>query len=181
MLTQRFSFTTRYTSIVSVLRTEVKVAMAMPFQPPKAEDFKQYWAVWDTGAMGTVISRKVVQECGLKPISVIQMRGVTGTGLANIYTVHLLLRNNVCVEEVNVADGNPGEDCDVLIGMNIITQGDFAVTNYNGNTVLTFRIPSCEVLDFVKDDGRQRIPEVGRNDPCPCGSGKKYKQCHGKR
>jgi preprotein translocase subunit SecA len=24
------------------------------------------------------------------------------------------------------------------------------------------------------------IPKVGRNDPCPCGSGKKYKQCHGK-
>jgi len=30
----------------------------------------------------------------------------------------------------------------------------------------------------------QRLPEpdspkVGRNDPCPCGSGKKYKHCHG--
>ena len=24
------------------------------------------------------------------------------------------------------------------------------------------------------------VPKVGRNDPCPCGSGKKYKQCHGK-
>jgi preprotein translocase subunit SecA len=23
-------------------------------------------------------------------------------------------------------------------------------------------------------------PKVGRNDPCPCGSGKKYKSCHGK-
>jgi len=23
--------------------------------------------------------------------------------------------------------------------------------------------------------------EVGRNDPCPCGSGKKYKKCHGKQ
>ncbi|KAA3634379.1 MAG: hypothetical protein DWP97_07260, partial [Calditrichaeota bacterium] len=23
-------------------------------------------------------------------------------------------------------------------------------------------------------------PKVGRNDPCPCGSGKKYKKCHGK-
>jgi preprotein translocase subunit SecA len=23
-------------------------------------------------------------------------------------------------------------------------------------------------------------PKVGRNAPCPCGSGKKYKQCHGK-
>jgi preprotein translocase subunit SecA len=24
------------------------------------------------------------------------------------------------------------------------------------------------------------VPKVGRNDPCPCGSGKKYKNCHGK-
>lgn len=24
------------------------------------------------------------------------------------------------------------------------------------------------------------VPRVGRNDPCPCGSGKKYKHCHGK-
>jgi preprotein translocase subunit SecA len=26
---------------------------------------------------------------------------------------------------------------------------------------------------------RRDTPKVGRNDPCPCGSGKKYKQCHG--
>jgi preprotein translocase subunit SecA len=26
----------------------------------------------------------------------------------------------------------------------------------------------------------RRQPKIGRNDPCPCGSGKKYKQCHGK-
>ena len=24
------------------------------------------------------------------------------------------------------------------------------------------------------------VPKVGRNDPCPCGSGKKYKNCHGR-
>jgi preprotein translocase subunit SecA len=36
------------------------------------------------------------------------------------------------------------------------------------------------------DDGAQQAPfvrdgrKVGRNEPCPCGSGKKYKQCHGK-
>jgi preprotein translocase subunit SecA len=28
---------------------------------------------------------------------------------------------------------------------------------------------------FVRD-----VPKVGRNEPCPCGSGKKYKQCHGR-
>jgi len=26
----------------------------------------------------------------------------------------------------------------------------------------------------------QTVPEAGRNDPCPCGSGKKYKKCHGR-
>ncbi|WP_057832664.1 preprotein translocase subunit SecA [Colwellia sp. TT2012] len=26
----------------------------------------------------------------------------------------------------------------------------------------------------------EQVPRVGRNEPCPCGSGKKYKQCHGK-
>jgi preprotein translocase subunit SecA len=26
----------------------------------------------------------------------------------------------------------------------------------------------------------QASPKVGRNDHCPCGSGKKYKHCHGK-
>ena len=26
----------------------------------------------------------------------------------------------------------------------------------------------------------REVPKVGRNEPCPCGSGKKYKQCHGK-
>jgi preprotein translocase subunit SecA len=30
--------------------------------------------------------------------------------------------------------------------------------------------------DPIRNDG----PKIGRNDPCPCGSGKKYKQCHGK-
>jgi len=38
-------------------------------------------------------------------------------------------------------------------------------------------------LDFlenlVEDDelNRQKSPKVGRNEPCPCGSGKKYKRC----
>jgi preprotein translocase subunit SecA len=34
--------------------------------------------------------------------------------------------------------------------------------------------PAQRPESFVRD-----MPKVGRNDPCPCGSGKKYKQCHG--
>jgi preprotein translocase subunit SecA len=32
----------------------------------------------------------------------------------------------------------------------------------------------------VKRTPVQTGPKIGRNDPCPCGSGKKYKACHGK-
>lgn len=34
--------------------------------------------------------------------------------------------------------------------------------------------------ETVKQEPIKVGPKVGRNDPCPCGSGKKYKQCHGK-
>ena len=32
--------------------------------------------------------------------------------------------------------------------------------------------------DVIRQVKREE-PKVGRNDPCPCGSGKKYKKCHG--
>ena len=34
--------------------------------------------------------------------------------------------------------------------------------------------------DTVVETVKREEPKVGRNDPCPCGSGKKFKQCHGK-
>jgi len=41
-----------------------------------------------------------------------------------------------------------------------------------------------EAQDFAEAEATAAAgggyPKVGRNDPCPCGSGKKYKQCHGK-
>jgi preprotein translocase subunit SecA len=35
--------------------------------------------------------------------------------------------------------------------------------------------PEAQKAETVRRDG----DKVGRNDPCPCGSGKKYKKCHG--
>ncbi len=32
---------------------------------------------------------------------------------------------------------------------------------------------------FKVETVKRDVPKVGRNDPCPCGSGKKFKQCHG--
>ena len=37
-----------------------------------------------------------------------------------------------------------------------------------------------ESAQVSRNDPASSVPKVGRNDPCPCGSGKKYKKCHGK-
>ncbi len=41
-----------------------------------------------------------------------------------------------------------GDDSDIIIGMDILTQGDFSITNLDGRTVCSFRIPSQYLVDF---------------------------------
>jgi preprotein translocase subunit SecA len=41
--------------------------------------------------------------------------------------------------------------------------------------------PMLEGAEATKNKRPVRVEKkVGRNEPCPCGSGKKYKHCHGK-
>lgn len=49
------------------------------------------------------------------------------------------------------------------------------------------REPAAKVTGTNKDDSAQKVPQrrtvqkIYPNDPCPCGSGKKFKQCHGRK
>ena len=45
---------------------------------------------------------------------------------------------------------------------------------------VTYTHPNEDGSVTQETDESSVVPKVGRNDPCPCGSGKKYKQCHGK-
>jgi preprotein translocase subunit SecA len=54
------------------------------------------------------------------------------------------------------------------------------------NVTYTAPTETGEVEVVMEDEPKRRaqapagdVPRVGRNDPCPCGSGKKYKNCHG--
>lgn len=49
----------------------------------------------------------------------------------------------------------------------------------NGNIIDEGR-DYYEPTEQVKQEPVKVGPKIGRNDPCPCGSGKKYKNCHGK-
>lgn len=160
-------------------------------------------AIWDTGATNTAITKKIAQSLQLIPVTKTNVLGVHGHQDVNVYLVGMILPNNVGIRTLRVTEceslSHPDDPdpCDVLIGMDIISMGDLAITNVAGQTMFSFRIPSIKRVDFTKDEVRQPASSTsiikpaltvnpnpfqgtGRNTPCPCGSGKKYKHCHGK-
>lgn len=182
MQTPSVSFTTKHNGLANTLPNDVYVYKAfLPSSPPKFSDMKKFRAIWDTGATGSVITKRVVKVCELKPTGVISVHTVGGTRRANTYLISVVLPNKVVFGQLKVAEGEVYGQTDVLIGMDIISQGDFAVTNVDQKTTHSFRYPSVEGIDFVEQSRKQRTvkvtQKVGRNEPCPCGSGRKYKNC----
>jgi preprotein translocase subunit SecA len=57
---------------------------------------------------------------------------------------------------------------------------EFAGAGAGGPEYLSQENDYIDPSENVKQEPVKVGPKIGRNDPCPCGSGKKYKQCHGK-
>lgn len=182
-LTMSQAFTVKYSQRVPVLTTEVEIFPAfLPNQPlPQA---KKYKAVYDTGATNSTISPTVVADLGLPSTGAVQVGVAGGTLTTTSHVVNIALPNKVMFPMVRVTKTALKGGFDVLIGMDILGTGDLAVTHHQGKTTFSFRCPSHDEIDFVAQTQQKpvqvRSNKVGRNDPCPCGSGQKYKRCHGK-
>lgn len=108
-------------------------------------------ALWDTGATGTCISHEVVKNLSLIPTGQKNVHTPNGESTVDTYMVDVFLPNHVTIRDVEVCDSEIGaQGIGILIGMDIISLGDFAVSNYDGKTVFTFRTPSKQVTDYVK-------------------------------
>ncbi len=97
------------------------------------------------------------------------------------YVVQFYLPNQVAISGALVTEFPGSSNFGAIIGMDVIGLGDLAITNWSGRTFMTFRTPSLAAIDFVDEHNRERFAGTGRNDPCPCGSGNKFKKCHGVR
>ncbi len=151
--TPALSFTTRYDKKVKLLVSDIHIGEPVTpgLGPPRP-----YKAIWDTGAGISLITAKVVDECGFKPIGIMHVQTAHGTAQSPVYLVNIYLPNKVSVT-TRAATGKLSGNVDALIGMDVITLGDFAVTHSDGKTTLSFRIPSIEQIDFVQQ-GNLRGP-----------------------
>ena len=159
------SFTYTYNGISKYIVTDIEIGIN-----GKTEKME---ALWDTGATITFINENIINKYNLQSIG----DGFTDTLSEDKvptkkYRINLILSNNIEFPNIEVACRDT-RTCDIIIGMDIISQGDFAISNFNGKTKMVFRMPSMGEFGYepIKSD------RVGRNDPCPCGSGKKHKHC----
>lgn len=173
------AFTTSYNGISNKLINSATVIY-------EGKEYKTQLAQWDTGATHTCISNNIVTQLGLVPIGQRPMQTPSGKKIANEYRVDIKLQNeNVLLNDVFVIDSEIGDQgIDILIGMNIISLGDFSVSNHNGKTVFSFRKPSIACTDYVQLLNSQtpiKKVKIQPNDLCPCGSGQKFKRCCGRK
>lgn len=128
------------------------VFISSNYRDPQNKEQPLLWkGIWDTGASTTCITQKIVNHLGLIPAGQKQISTANGKSIVNTYLVDVGLPNNVIVENIIVSCANLGEGLDVLIGMDIITLGDFAITNVNGKTMFSFRMPSICTIDFNQE------------------------------
>lgn len=174
------AFTSGYDVLSSILVNQVTVFQSFSQQgkeirPPGIK----FMGLWDTGATRCMINQTVVEQCGLTQIGMTEVAHAHGKTKTETYLINLLLPNEVEFQNVLVSRGDVS-GVDMLIGMDIILTGDFSVTSFAGKTTFSFRMPSQKRIDYAEEINSMNRKVMGRNAFCFCGSGLKFKKCHGK-
>lgn len=151
-----FAFSNQCDGIATAIHTPACVSTAEDLVEGA---FNGHWvnALWDTGAMSSCISHRCAALLGLEVINIVHMATASHIVEAPVYMTHIFLPNFPVFAYIEVLEFQDiSDDCDLIIGMDIITQGDLAITNFGGNTFFSFRLPSIQKIDF--EAGLKDIP-----------------------
>jgi hypothetical protein len=153
--------TTAKSGILRVLANKCRVAAA--FGPGQTQTpFHEFLAIWDTGATHSAVTQNVVNACGLKPTGMKDVKHAAGVDRTLTYIVNIALPTGVAFANLEVTLFRLA-DADLLIGMDIISMGDFAVTNVGGMTTFSYRFPSIQTIDYAAEARRiQKAAQTGK-------------------
>jgi predicted aspartyl protease len=152
MMPQAFTLTSQ--SRLRTLITPVSMRQALLFcrefnLPCQQAEVR---ALWDTGASGSCISRGLANHLGLKPVDICNVSGVNGIHQSAVYKIDIVLPSNVTIDSVRVSEFMDNGAFEIIIGMDIITLGDFAISNKDRKITVSFRIPPRdEPIDFLTE------------------------------
>lgn len=107
-------------------------------------------SLWDTGASVSLISARVAKVLGLESIGKSGVSGYNeGIDVKDTYLVHIGLPTRDIVTDIMAMEFD-SDEYDVVIGMDVICNGDLSITNKDDKTTFSFRIPSEADIDFSK-------------------------------
>jgi predicted aspartyl protease len=151
------TFTVEYDGVKNALKNQCGISEALDLT-----GFVEFNALWDTGATGSAISKRVIQKLRLEPTGKARLFHAGGDGgYVDTYSINILLPNNTFFL-VEKATESELTGMDVLIGMDIISSGDFAVTASQGKTKFSFQYPSTHNIDFVKENNQKEETKMER-------------------
>lgn len=135
-----------------VVKTKVGISVVTTEEQKQESQITEVEAIWDTGATNSAISSSIAKKLNLTPSNYTNVNtGGNKIEKAPVYYVNLLLPNHMTVLSVQVTELPGLADGDMLVGMDIITLGDFTITNLEGITWCSFRMPSQLRTDFVTE------------------------------
>ena len=136
------SFVKEYSTLAQELHSSAEIFNY--FDP--SFSIKTEKALWDTGANRTAVNIFLIEKLKLNPVSKVTVQGAHGPQDVDTYMINLQLGglNQVLYHEIEVSGLGLGDDTDVLIGMDIITLGDFAISNAHGKTTFSYAVPPFE-------------------------------------
>jgi predicted aspartyl protease len=139
--------------------TDVGVAEAIEADLVGTQSLRTFWStcLWDTGASHSSISKEAAEALGIKPFGEITVLSAQGEAVENCYLVSLNLPDLLFLPSVRVTECASNDIFGVIIGMDIISQGDFAITNVNGIATFSFCVPGIETIDYVQRIARWNV------------------------
>lgn len=98
-------------------------------------------AIIDTGATCSAISKKAADLSGAVKRGTSSILSVHNTTTVTKYSANLTLPNEICFNDIKLVEINSLGSFDVLIGTDILSKGNFAVSSKDGNMWFSFKTP----------------------------------------
>lgn len=153
------AFTFRYSG--SPHAVILPIGIAKPSQPPGGSGITRCDAVWDTGASGSCITPTVASSLALPATGQKTITGVGGQQVVNTYIVDVFL-GSVQFPTIQVSETPIDHSWGMLLGMDILRQGDLALTSDGGNLVVSFQTPPRTTIDFFQELENSKLSEMSK-------------------